>query len=218
MSALDSVPANGARRSRSAGGKNVIAAANNTSAPIFWLTGLSGAGKTTLATRLVSCLQGEGFRAALLDGDVLRSGLSRGLGFSVADRLESIRRAGEAALLLAQAHVAAVAALISPIRTGRETVAARARECGIPFAEVFVHAELEVCEQRDPKGLYRRARAGEIRHLTGIDSPYEPPATPDLELRTDRESVEASTEKLTQFALALMRRNRHGSGSVPRET
>lgn len=200
MSALDSVSA--------AGG----------AAAVFWLTGLSGAGKTTLATRLVERLRSADFPAAILDGDALRTGLSRDLGYGSADRRENIRRAGEAALLLAGAGVVPVAALISPFRAERAAVAARAREHGLPFAEIFVHADLGVCERRDPKGLYRRARAGEIRDLTGIDSPYEPPGAPDLELRTDRESVEESTEKLTQFALALLRRNRHGSGSAPRET
>lgn len=182
-------------------------------AAILWLTGLSGAGKTTLATALEVELLRAGVLAAVLDGDVIRTGLSRDLGFSGADRSENIRRTGEAANLIAAAGAVAIVALISPFRADRQQVADLARARGIPWAEVFVNAALAVCEQRDPKNLYRRARAGEISNLTGIDSPYEAPRTPQLEIRTDVETVAQSTDKLTHFALALARPNRHASSS-----
>lgn len=187
-------------------------------AAILWLTGLSGAGKTTLATALEAELLQARVLSIVLDGDTIRNGLSRDLGFSAADRKENIRRTGEAAELVAAAGAVAIVALISPFRADRRQVAERAREHGIRFAEVYVNATLAVCEQRDPKALYRRARAGEILDLTGIGSPYEAPVAPDLELRTDIETVPQSLEKLTQFALALVRPNRHASSSLRHET
>ena len=183
-------------------------------AAILWLTGLSGAGKTTLATALEGGLLRTGVLATVLDGDVLRAGLSRDLGFSVEDRSENIRRAGEAATLVAAAGVVAIVALISPFRADRQRVADLAQARGIPFAEVFVNAALSACEERDPKSLYLRARAGEIRNLTGIDSPHEAPSAPDLELRTGVESVAQSTDRLTHFALALVRPNEQPSGAL----
>lgn len=187
-------------------------------AAILWLTGLSGAGKTTLGTALEAELLRARVLSIVLDGDTIRNGLSRDLGFSADDRSENIRRTGEAAGLVAATGAVAIVALISPFRADRRRIAERARERGIRFAEIFVNAPLAVCEQRDPKALYRRARAGEIRDLTGIGSPYEAPQAPDLELRTDLETVAQSLEKLTQFALALVRPNRHASNSLRHET
>lgn len=187
-------------------------------AAVLWLTGLSGAGKTTLAAALEAELLRTRVLSVVLDGDLIRSGLSRDLGFSADDRSENIRRTGEAAGLVAAAGAVAIVALISPFRADRRRVAERVRERGIHFAEIYVNAPLAVCEQRDPKALYRRARAGEIRDLTGIGSPYEAPAAPDLELRTDFETIPQSLEKLTQFALALVRPNRHASSSLRYET
>lgn len=172
---------------------------------VVWLTGRPAAGKSTLAAALEERLLRERIVAAIVDGDALRSGLSRDLGFSDADRRENVRRAAELALALAQAGVVAIVALISPFREDREAAAARARERGVRFAEVFVNAPLAVCEQRDPKGLYRKARAGQVRAFTGIDSPYEPPSRPELELRTDVMSVHDCSERLTRLALALAR-------------
>jgi adenylyl-sulfate kinase len=187
-------------------------------AAILWLTGLSGAGKSTLAAALDAELLRVRVLSVVLDGDLVRGGLSRDLGFGADDRRENIRRTGEAAGLVAAAGAVAIVALISPFRADRRQVGERARERGIRFAEIFVNAPLAVCEQRDPKALYRRARAGEIRDLTGIGSPYEAPVAPDLELRTDLETVPQSLEKLTQFALALVRPNRHASSSLRHET
>jgi adenylyl-sulfate kinase len=172
---------------------------------VIWLTGLSGAGKSTLASALKEQLSHAGMTAVVLDGDVLRQGPCRDLGFSAEDRRENVRRAGEAALERAEAGEVAIVALISPFRQGRARVAARCRERGVKFAEVFVNASLAECERRDPKQLYRRARAGQVKEMSGIDSPYEAPDGPSLEIRTDRESVEISVARLGAFALELMK-------------
>jgi adenylyl-sulfate kinase len=172
---------------------------------IVWMTGLSGSGKSTLAQALEQRLLSSGILSAVLDGDVLRAGLSRNLGFSPDDRSENIRRATELAIHLAEAGVVVIGALISPFRTDRAGAAERAKERGVPFAEVFVNTPLEVCERRDPKQLYKKARAGLIPQFTGIDSPYEAPLTPDLEIRTDRESSGESIERLAQLTLGLAR-------------
>jgi adenylyl-sulfate kinase len=180
---------------------------------MIWLTGLSGAGKSTLATGLEEELFHAGVLPAVVDGDVLRTGLSHGLGFSDADRKENIRRAAEAALLLAEAGAVAITALISPFREDRQQIADRCRLRGIPFAEIYVNASLAACEARDPKGLYRKARAGLLPSFTGIDSPYEPPPAPALELHTDYESVAQSLEKLTALTLRLARPPASGAGA-----
>jgi bifunctional enzyme CysN/CysC len=172
---------------------------------IIWMTGLSGSGKSTLAQALEQRLLGSGILSAILDGDVLRTGLSRNLGFTADDRSENLRRATELAIHLADAGVVVIAALISPFRADRAMAAERAKERGVPFAEVFVNAPIAECERRDPKQLYKKARSGQIKQFTGIDSPYETPLAPDLELRTDRLSVGESIESLTQLALGLAR-------------
>ncbi|TQM33658.1 adenylyl-sulfate kinase [Nocardia bhagyanarayanae] len=148
-----------------------------------WLTGLSGSGKSTVAVELERRLVASGRPAFLLDGDNLRHGLNADLGFSAEDRVENIRRVGEVARLFAEAGVVAVVSLISPYRADRDRVRAAHESAGIPFVEVFVDTPLEICEARDPKGMYAKARAGEIRGFTGIDDPYEAPTAPDLALR-----------------------------------
>ena len=181
---------------------------------VIWMTGLSGAGKSTLAEALEKRLLRSGVLAAVLDGDALRTGISKNLGFTPEDRKENLRRATELALHLADAGVVVVAALISPFRADRAQVADRARERGVAFAEVFVNAPLAECERRDPKQLYQKARAGKIPMFTGIDSPYEAPLAPDLELRTDRDSVDQSLEKLARVALGLARpEEQNGAGA-----
>jgi bifunctional enzyme CysN/CysC len=172
---------------------------------VVWLTGFSGSGKSTLAGALEKELFRMGVLPTVLDGDVLRTGLCRGLGFSPEDRKENMRRAAEAALLLARTGSVVITALISPFREDRRLAAELCRKHGVPFAEVFVNAPLAECERRDPKQLYQRARAGQIPSFTGIDSPYEAPLAPDLELRTDREAVEQSVEKLSRLVLNLAR-------------
>jgi adenylyl-sulfate kinase len=147
---------------------------------VVWLTGLSGSGKTTVAEELAAQLERGGHRATILDGDRLRAGLNSDLGFSPADRAENIRRAGEVAALFAEAGVIAIAAFISPYREGRER--ARRAAGAERFFEIFLDTPIEECERRDAKGLYRRARAGEIPDFTGVSAPYEPPVAPDLRL------------------------------------
>lgn len=170
---------------------------------VLWLTGLSGSGKTTLARALERELLGLGVLATVLDGDDLRRGLSTGLGFAPDDRRESIRRTAEVALHVAEAGAVVIVAHISPFRASRAQTGTRLRERGVPFAEVFVNAPLAVCEQRDPKGLYLRARRGQIESFTGIDSPYEAPLAPDLEIRTDQVDVAGSLRLVVPLAVRL---------------
>ncbi|HKS44457.1 MAG TPA: adenylyl-sulfate kinase [Amycolatopsis sp.] len=148
-----------------------------------WLTGLSASGKSSVAVELERRLVAAGRPACLLDGDNLRQGLNADLGFSAADRAENVRRVGEVARLFADAGVVAVVSLISPYREDRDRVRAAHERAGLSFVEVFVDTPLEVCEARDPKGMYAKARAGEIRGFTGIDDPYEAPAAPEVVLR-----------------------------------
>jgi bifunctional enzyme CysN/CysC len=174
---------------------------------VLWLTGLSGSGKSTLAVALQAQLFRQGIAAHLLDGDNLRHGLCSNLGFSHEDRSENIRRAAEAAKLLAEAGLVVITALISPFENDRLIAQSICRQAGIPFAEVYVSTPLEVCEERDPKDLYKKARAGEIKGFTGIDAPYEPPKAPTLELRTDLLSREEALENLKKLALKISHRD-----------
>jgi len=174
---------------------------------VLWLTGLSGSGKSTLAAALQSRLFKRGYAATLLDGDNLRHGLCADLGFSDADRVENIRRAAEAAKLFAEAGLVVIVSLISPFARDRENAAALIRKADISFAEIYVSTPLEICEQRDPKSLYKKARAGEIKGFTGIDSPYEPPTQPTLEIRTDLLSKEQSLEYLLKLADRMAHRD-----------
>jgi bifunctional enzyme CysN/CysC len=147
-----------------------------------WFTGLSGSGKSTVAAACERVLLDRGRPGYLLDGDNLRHGLNGDLGFSADDRSENVRRVGEVARLFADAGLVALVPLISPYRADRERARAAHVAAGAPFFEVHVATPIEVCEQRDPKGLYAKARAGEIKGFTGIDDPYEPPEHPDLVL------------------------------------
>lgn len=157
---------------------------NQHSGCVVWLTGFSGAGKSTIATELERELFSQGKHAWVLDGDNIRHGLCSDLGFSPEDRKENIRRIGEVAKLFAEAGFVCITAFISPYRSDRD-LARRIAPDG-KFIEVYVNVPLEICEQRDPKGLYAKARAGEITQFTGISAPYEPPTKPELELRADK--------------------------------
>jgi bifunctional enzyme CysN/CysC len=170
---------------------------------VIWLTGLSGSGKSTLSTALEASLFKRGHAAFVLDGDNLRHGLCANLGFSDEDRTENIRRAGEAAKLLADSGLIVITALISPFAKDRDKVREICSNGGIPFAEIFVNAPLAVCEQRDPKNLYAKARKGEIKGFTGIDSPYEPPQKPELELPTDQLTKEECLTRLLDLTQNL---------------
>ncbi len=155
----------------------------------IWLTGLSGSGKSTIATAVEHSLVKSGRPALMLDGDNLRHGLCSDLGFSEEDRAENVRRVGEVAKLLAESGVVAIASLVSPFQNARDRVRAAHEEAGIPFYEVHVDTPLEQCEERDPKGLYAKARAGEITDLTGVGSPYEAPERPELRTAAELETA-----------------------------
>lgn len=166
---------------------------------LIWLTGLSGSGKSTIASVIEQRLGGLGFHTYLLDGDNVRHGLCRDLGFSATDRTENIRRVGEVSRLMNDAGLVVLTAFISPFRSDRALV----RDLHAPqdFIEVFVDAQLEECELRDPKGLYKKARAGEIRDFTGIDSPYEAPLQPAIHLRTQLHGVQACAEQVITYLI-----------------
>ena len=157
-----------------------------------WFTGLSGAGKSTIAQAVEFQLRQWGYGLEVLDGDIVRTNLTKGLGFSRADRDENIRRIGFVSHLLTRNGVIVLVSAISPYREIRAEVRDRIQD----FVEVYVDAPLQVCEDRDVKGLYKRARAGEIKQFTGIDDPYEPPLSPEVHCHTDQESVEESVVKV----------------------
>ena len=164
---------------------------------VIWFTGLSASGKSTLAGALEEILTVQGYHTYLLDGDNVRHGLCKDLGFSDADRTENIRRVGEVAKLMADAGLIVMAAFISPFRADRRIV----REILPPgqFVEVFMDASLEVCRERDPKGLYIKAERGEIKQFTGIDSPYEVPLAPEVHVDADRLSVPEGINLLLDY-------------------
>ncbi len=158
----------------------------------IWLTGLSGSGKSTIASALEAQLRQRGCQLEVLDGDIVRTNLTKGLGFSKADRDENIRRIGFVSHLLTRNGVVVLVSAISPYREARDTVRDRIGD----FVEVFVDAPLAVCEDRDVKGLYKKARAGEIKQFTGIDDPYEAPLKPEVHCHTDQQSVEESVAEI----------------------
>ena len=165
----------------------------------IWLTGLSGSGKSTIAVALEQVLLKQGKHAYVLDGDNVRHGLNKNLGFSPEDRAENIRRIGEVSKLFADAGLISVTSFISPYRADRDLVRALHDEATLPFLEVYVETPLDVAEQRDPKGLYKKARAGEIKGFTGIDDPYEEPLNAELVLHTADQSVEESVGALLEL-------------------
>ena len=163
---------------------------------MIWFTGLSGSGKSTIANALEMKLHARGILTYILDGDNIRHGLNSDLGFTDADRIQNIRRIGEVAKLMADAGLVVLTAFISPFRSEREMVRNLFEEG--EFIEVFVSTSLEVAEQRDPKGLYQKARRGEIPNFTGISSPYEEPENPEMVVNTEDNTVDEIVEKLSQ--------------------
>jgi bifunctional enzyme CysN/CysC len=154
-----------------------------------WLTGIPASGKTTIALALEDALLKAGTPCIVLDGDTLRHGLNAGLDFSLSGRAEAVRRAGEAALLIAESGSTAIVSMVSPVASDRAMVRRRHESTSLAFHEVFIDAPVQVAESRDPKGHYARARSGELPSFTGVSAPYEPPPTPSLHLRTDQAGV-----------------------------
>lgn len=173
---------------------------------VIWFTGLSGSGKSTLAVRLQQHLSQNNIRSHILDGDNIRKGLSSDLGFSDADRKENIRRVAEVSKLFLDSGAVVLSALISPFNADRELAK---QVVGLPnIIEVFVDCPLDVCEQRDVKGLYKRARAGDIENFTGISSAYERPVSPHVVIPTDKLTIDQSSDKLTSFVMPILYTNK----------
>ncbi|MCC8358773.1 adenylyl-sulfate kinase [Salinimicrobium sediminilitoris] len=172
---------------------------------VIWFTGLSGSGKSTIANNLEKALFHKGIKTYSLDGDNIRSGLNKGLTFSLEDRKENNRRIAEVAKLFMDAGIVTVTAFISPLKQDREEARKIIGESN--FLEIYVNTPLSICEERDVKGLYKKARAGEIENFTGISSPYEAPEEPALEIRTQQMSINESIEKITEYLKVKLKNN-----------
>lgn len=166
-----------------------------------WLTGLPAAGKTTIGDAVGESLTGAGYACYRLDGDVLRASLNADLGFDAISRDENVRRAAHVSRILADAGLLVIASLISPYRAARQTARDLHEAVGLPFLEVYLDTPLSECERRDPRGLYARARRGEITGVTGIDDPYEVPEDPELILHPDREAVRVAADRVVERVL-----------------
>jgi len=165
----------------------------------LWFTGLSGSGKSTVAVALEEALYERGHLSYRLDGDNIRFGINKNLGFSAEDRTENIRRIGEIAKLFVDSSIIALSSFISPYREDRDKVRQLHVESNMPFIEVYVDCALAEAEKRDPKGLYKKARAGEIKNFTGIDDPYEEPINPEIHLRTDQMTLEEEVDTVINY-------------------
>ncbi len=180
---------------------------NGHSGAVVWLTGLPGSGKSTIAHAVEENLHQLGFQTAVLDGDNIRHGLCADLGFSISDRNENIRRAGEVAMLFLEQGIVVLVALVSPIREARDKI-----RQSLPvgdFMEIYCSCPLPVCKERDPKGMYAKAESGAIPEFTGVSSPYESPLEPELTLDTDNESVMESVDRLNQFLFSQLNVSLH---------
>lgn len=164
----------------------------------LWLTGLSGSGKSTIAVALEHALIQTGHLAYRLDGDNIRHGLNKNLSFSPQDRTENIRRIGQVAKLFTDAGIITICSFISPYQSDRDQVRKIHQDANLKFLECFINTPIELCESRDPKGLYKKARAGEIKNFTGIDDPYETPTNPEINLKTANQTPEQSAQKLIE--------------------
>jgi len=179
---------------------------NNHSSFLIWFTGLSGSGKSTIANALELELHKLGIKTYTLDGDNIRNGINSDLTFSPEDRTENIRRIAEVANLMVDAGLVVLAAFVSPYKKDRENIKSIVKD--VNFVEVFINTSLEECERRDVKGLYKKARAGEIENMTGISAPYEASEHPDIEIKTEEESIDNSVKKLIDFITPKLRLNR----------
>lgn len=175
---------------------------NGHPSPVIWFTGLSGSGKSTIANLAEQRLFEQNIQVYALDGDNIRTGLNRRLSFTAEDRQENLRRIAEVAKLFSDAGIVAIGAFVSPLHKDRELV--RNIVGAGNFIEIFINTSLEECERRDVKGLYKKARAGEIADFTGISAPYEPPLNPDLEIKTEEMSIEDATRKVFDFVMSKL--------------
>ena len=164
---------------------------------LLWFTGLSGSGKSTIANVVEQKLHQNGIKTFTLDGDNIRKGINKDLTFSPQDRTENIRRIAEVANLMVDAGLVTLAAFVSPYKKDRENIRSIVKD--VNFVEIFVNTSVEECERRDVKGLYKKARAGEIKNMTGISAPYEAPENPDIEIKTENESVEAAAQRIVDY-------------------
>ena len=170
---------------------------NNHNSFLLWFTGLSGSGKSTIANLVENALFQEGVNTYTLDGDNIRKGINNDLSFSPDDRTENIRRIAEVANLMIDAGQVVLAAFVSPYKKDRENIRTIVKD--VNFVEIYINTSLEECERRDVKGLYKKARQGEIKNMTGVSAPYEAPENPDIEINTETESIEKSVEKIIHF-------------------
>lgn len=166
---------------------------------LIWFTGLSGSGKSTIANLVEETLFKQGVKTYSLDGDNIRNGINNDLSFSPEDRAENIRRISEVANLMIDAGIVVLAAFVSPYKKDRDNIRTIVKD--INFVEVYVNTSIQECERRDVKGLYKKARAGEIKNMTGISSPYEPPENPHIEIRTEEDNLEDSVGKIVEFVM-----------------
>ncbi|MFC4722871.1 adenylyl-sulfate kinase [Geojedonia litorea] len=180
-------------------------ALNNHNSFLIWFTGLSGSGKSTIANAVELKLHKEGIKTFTLDGDNIRKGINNDLNFSPEHRTENIRRIAEVSNLMVDAGLVVLAAFVSPYRKDRERIKNIVGDAN--FVEIYVNTSVEECERRDVKGLYKKARAGEIKNMTGISAPYEAPETPDLEIKTENESIESSVKKVIDYITPKLKLN-----------
>ena len=171
--------------------------ANKHNSLLLWFTGLSGSGKSTIANKVEAALHAKGIKTYSLDGDNIRKGLNSDLSFSPYHRTENIRRIAETANLMIDAGLVVLAAFVSPYKKDRENIKNIVKD--VNFVEIYINTSIEECERRDVKGLYKKARAGEIKNMTGISAPYEAPSNPDVEIHTENESVENAVKKIMEF-------------------
>jgi len=178
---------------------------NNHNSFLIWFTGLSGSGKSTIANALELELHKQGIKTYTLDGDNIRKGINNDLTFSPEHRTENIRRIAEVANLMVDAGLVVLAAFVSPYKKDRENIKSIVKD--VNFVEVYVNTSIEECERRDVKGLYKKARAGEIKNMTGISAPYEAPENPDIEIKTENESINSSVKKIIDHITPKLKLN-----------